>query len=186
GFGRDAPRAGMGPLALLGAAPLLFGPAALHADPVREPDPPIESYLLAQTALLQGEMYLMQRQPARAVEVLEAPLARINASRKYLTVLRDAYRAYVNELSVKNQPALVEKYMNRLRILERDAAGAGAPAAAAPEVPTTAALAGNLYNPVMPGGPPTTKARAKVDPFDPSFRQPGEPAAGPRKGPAEG
>src|SRR5438105_4423692 len=98
--------------ALLCAAPLLvtLGTPARPADPVKEPEGPIEGHLLAQTALLQGEMYLLQRQPAKAVEVLEAQLPRINVNRKYLSVLRDAYRAYVNELSLKDQRALAEKY----------------------------------------------------------------------------
>ncbi len=188
--------------ALLCVTPLLvtLGISTLSADPVKEPEGAIEGYLLAQTAMLQGEMYLLQRQPARAVEVLESQLPRINVNRKYLAVLRDAYRAYINELSVKDQKALAEKYAARLRILEANGAPAQAAAQPAPPpaavpnpaapVPVPAALAatpgGGFARPTPaaankvaqtpPAAPAPTLARAKADPFDLS-NQAAAPAA---------
>jgi tetratricopeptide (TPR) repeat protein len=184
----------IGLVALLCAAPLLWS-TTLSADPVREPDGSIEGYLLAQTATLQAEMYLMQQQPAKAVEVLEAPLSRVNINQKYLAVMRNAYRAYIHDLQVKNQTALAEKYANRLRILESNPGAAAAqlpasqpaptpaPAAPAPLTPPVAASLASATNATSPpqgglpgpqspspGGPVSARARGKmlemVDPFD--------------------
>ena len=175
----------IGLVALLCAAPFLCS-AALTANPPKEPDGTVESYLLAQTATLQAEMYLMQRKPAKAVEVLEAPLAKVNVNRKYLAVLRNAYRAYVTELSLTNQPALAEKYAARLRILDQNGVAqapavattqtqaAAPPAVAAPSAPVPAALASGIG-----AGAPTAanaiKARGKPytpDPFETSNQAP--------------
>jgi len=140
-------------------------------------------------AVQQAEFYLIERKPGKAVEVLEAPLKRVNVNRKYLNVLREAYRAYILELRATNQKPLAETYENRLRILENPGLAAPQPQPVAPITaaipanvpPATAALASNLYNPVMPGSgtsqpatpaPETTTARGKIgeDPFDPSNR----------------
>lgn len=174
----------IGLVALLCAAPFVYTPRLAADPPARDADGTVESHLLAQTATLQAEMYLMQRQPAKAVEVLEAQLPRVNVNRKYLNVLRNAYRAYIQELSVGNQTALAQKYAARLKILETNSAAdpprAQAPAAAAPgsqpsqPAPVPAALAsgtGGYYKPVGTAGDPAaggtaTKARGKLDPFD--------------------
>src|SRR5437667_80395 len=74
--------------------------------------------LAVQKALLQAKDYLVQADAKKAVEVLEANLGRINGDRRYLMLLRDAYRAYVKDLMVANQPAAAEVYQNRLKILE--------------------------------------------------------------------
>ncbi|MCI0462535.1 MAG: hypothetical protein L0Z62_36760 [Gemmataceae bacterium] len=159
----------IGPLALLCAVTLLSAPPAC-AQPGKRQEATIESYLLAQTALLQGEMYLLQRQPARAVEVLEAQLPNINVNRRYLQALRDAYRTYLNELAVNNDPkGLADLYRRRLLILENDVAGGGKPVAAAPAQPV---LAGAQPAPVPAAAPAPTVARGKVDPFDLTNRQP--------------
>jgi hypothetical protein len=186
---KDATMARIGLLALLCVVPFL-GTAALTADPPKEPDGTVESYLLAQTATLQAEMYLMQRKPAKAVEVLEAPLSKVSVNRKYLAVLRNAYRAYITELAMTNQAALAKKYEARLRILETNglaeapaaraaqAKVAAAPAVAAPAAPVPAALAGGLgAGPTSPAS--AIKARGKpyaADPFDTSNQAP-RPAA---------
>ena len=171
----------IGLVAVLCAAPFLCS-TSLSADPVKEPEGTVESYLIAQTAPIHAEMYLMQHQPAKAVEVLEAPLGKVSVNRKYLAVLRSAYRAYINELTLKNQKELAEKYANRLRILEKNgipgqqqtptAAQSTTPASPAPVVPAT--LAGGIgtqsTKPAAPA-PTTIKARGKPyapDPFDAS------------------
>jgi hypothetical protein len=194
---KDATMARIGLVVLLCAALFVCG-TTLSADPPgREAEGAIESHLIAQTATLQAEMYLMQRQPAKAVEVLEAQLPRVNVNRKYLNVLRNAYRAYIQELSVNNQSALAQKYAVRLKILEtngggdaastqRPSAAASAPTAApmASPAPVPAALASGTdgyYKPVtdpVPAGE-ATKARGKIDPFDTS-NQSVAPMAGSR------
>ncbi len=181
----------IGLLALFCAA-LCLGPRTLATPPGKTPDATIENYLLAQTALLQGEMYLLQRQPAKAVEVLEANLPYVNVNRKYMGVLRDAYRAYLNELSVQNQKELVERYQARLRIIENGSlatgqkpagletppAGPRPPAVVedrgraqpAPTVPPAAAPA-----PAGQSASTPTVARGKADPFDLGNQQPAGP-----------
>jgi tetratricopeptide (TPR) repeat protein len=168
---KDATMARTGLVALLCAVPIL-GSASLSADPVKEPEGSIDGYLLAQTATLQAEMYLMQQQPAKAVEVLEAPLPRVNVNRKYLAVLRNAYRAYIHELQVKNQTALAEKYAARLRILENNPAAVTAegakgppaqPAAPTARTPSDPGLGGLSLQPAAPApavAPPVTAALA--------------------------
>jgi hypothetical protein len=191
---KDATMARLGLVALLCATPFLCS-TNLSADPIKEPDDAVQGYLIAQTATLQAEMYLMQRQPAKAVEVLEAPLAKVNVNRKYLAVLRNAYRAYLNELSLKNEKALAEKYAARLRILENNGAPglaqatAMAPlavtAAPTPSAPVSAALAGGLgagppgpATPVAAPGPLVARGKPfETDPFCVDMRAP-RPAPG--------
>jgi hypothetical protein len=186
---KDATMARLGLVALLCAAPFLCS-TNLSADPVKEPDDAMQGYLIVQIAPLQAEAYLMQRQPAKAVEVLEAPLSKVSVNRKYLAVLRNAYRAYITELTLKGQNALAAKYEARLRILENagapDLARAPATGTAAPTAPVAAALAsgvgaGPTTAVTPPGGPHAVVARGKLldtDPFGVDMRAT-RPAAGP-------
>jgi tetratricopeptide (TPR) repeat protein len=84
----------------------------------------IAEKLAVQTALLNGQDFLREGKPAKAVEALEDQLARIDGSRLYLLTLRDAYRAYVLELRLAKQDALAGKYLERLRILDPATAAA--------------------------------------------------------------
>ena len=84
--------------------------------------------------------------PAKAVQILEDNLPIINGHRKYLILLRDAYRAYIMDLKLTNQATLAKKYLSRLEII--DSSAAKDPALRLPVVtepvkqpPTTAALA---------------------------------------------
>src|SRR5262249_53792010 len=81
-------------------------------------DPAIENTLAVQKAVLQARDHLLQAEPKKAVDVLEANLTRINGDRKYLALLRDAYRSYLKDPSLVNQPALADVYHKRLKILE--------------------------------------------------------------------
>jgi tetratricopeptide (TPR) repeat protein len=175
-----------GLFALLGAAVLLAGP-----QPPARPQTPgssdaaIDSSLRVQKALARGDAYLLQGDPKAAVEVLEAELPRINGNRKYLARLRDAYRAYVAKLYADRQPALAQKYLERLCILDGSAAGdpARRPPAAAP---TLAEMARNSGTPAAPAPTPPRTAptvRAKIDdPFDQAnAASPPGPADGKRK-----
>jgi hypothetical protein len=194
---KDATMARLGLVVLLCAAPFLCS-THLSADPPREADDAMQGYLIVQIAPLQAEAYLMQRQPARAVEVLEAPLSKVSVNRKYLAVLRNAYRAYITELTLKGQTDLAKKYEARLRILDNHGLpeSAQAPAAApltatataspAAPAPVPAALASGVgAGPRGPASPPAGSgplvARGKVleaDPFGLDMRA-GRPAAAP-------
>jgi hypothetical protein len=101
---------------------------AAAADPPGELPPGadriIADKLAVQTAMLQGRDYLRNGDPARAVAVLEAQLARIEGSRTYLMILGEAYQAYVTDLYVHKQGEQARKYLDRLRILDPAAAAA--------------------------------------------------------------
>jgi hypothetical protein len=158
-------------LAAAAAAAAQDAPGALPAGA----DKVIADKLAVQTAMLQGRDYLRQGEPAKAVAVLEAELARIDGSRAYLMTLRDAYQALVTDLCLHKQEQQARTYLERLRILDPAAAAAlqarpatrpvaarpaaPAPAAAAAQGPPAAAPAS--VPPPLPGGPaaPQTKFR---------------------------
>src|SRR5262249_57431946 len=93
-------RDGLSPLLHAGLLCATLSPAILPsatAAPPEERDNPIASTLAVQTALQQGREQLLRGNAQTAVYTLEAQLARINGSREYLTVLPDAYRAYIQD-----------------------------------------------------------------------------------------
>jgi hypothetical protein len=100
------------------------GVAAVAQEEKTKAEKAVADGLAVQRALLQGRNFLRQGQPAKAVAVLEAELPRIDGSRVFLTTLREAYRAYVTDLSLQNQEEQAHKYLERLRILDPDAAAA--------------------------------------------------------------
>ena len=53
-----------------------------------------------------------------AIDTLEAQVARINGNREYLRVLRDAYRAYIQELRLAKRDAEAQSYARRMEILD--------------------------------------------------------------------
>ncbi len=112
------PRHGMAWLGIVAA--LCFAGSRLHADP---PEPaPLETTLALQKAMVMARAFLRMDDPKKAVDVLEQNLARVNGNTTYLELLRDAYRAYVKELGLKNQVATAQTYMQRLIILDPSAA----------------------------------------------------------------
>jgi hypothetical protein len=141
-----------------------------RADPP-SPDKVLAEKLAVQTAMVQAQDFLRQGQPARAVEVLEAQLARIDGSRAYLMLLRDAYRLHVTDLYLRNQPAQAKKYLERLRILDPSAA---ATLAAAPTAP--AAVRPAQAAPTAPPAAPTFAAQAAAS-GKPNYVSPLRPAA---------
>jgi tetratricopeptide (TPR) repeat protein len=81
-----------------------------------------KSSLLVQRAMERAHYALYQERDAKkAVQILEESLARINGNAAYLRLLRDAYRAYIQDLGVARQKDLAEKYQQRLAILDPDA-----------------------------------------------------------------
>jgi tetratricopeptide (TPR) repeat protein len=168
---------GAGALVLVG--PLLTG----KADPA---DKAIQTQLAIQQAMEQAKQLCAKGDHAKAVDVLEEQLPRINGNPVYLDLLRDAYRAHIRALLVQQQLPLAEKYRERLKIIDRTADNDPAlrPAAeskpAAPlSNPLAKLAAGTEYyprsakdtndaKPNAPGGP---VVRAKnEDPFDFSNR----------------
>ena len=81
-------------------------------------DQSVENTLAVQKTLVQARDYLLRDNAKKAVEILEANLNRINGDRKFLALLRDAYRAYVKDLTLSSQSALAEVYQARLKILD--------------------------------------------------------------------
>jgi hypothetical protein len=126
-----------GPQAILraGAVIILFlSPAAL-AGPPQDRDG-LTSTLEAQKALQLGREMVLKGSYEAAVHVLEEKISKINGSREYLSVLREAYRGYVKELRLANKDAEADLYARRLLILDPGAAmdGATAKSAAAPPI----------------------------------------------------
>jgi tetratricopeptide (TPR) repeat protein len=152
---------------------------ALAANPGSDNnEPAIENALAVQKAMLQARDHVFRKDYKKAVDVLEANLARAEGDRRYLTSLRDAYRSYIRELALANKTELVDVYQKRLKILEDNEPGTSAAppqvtAAVTPEAPKTAAKPA-VKSPAGapsekgPAAPPAYVARGKMpDPFDP-------------------
>src|SRR5262249_38978517 len=97
-------------LSFLCAAVVVGALTVKAANPGGDGEPSIENTLAVQKAVLQARDYLfgLQPEPKKAVDILETNLSRINGDRKYLALLRDAYRSYIKELTVSNQPAQLD------------------------------------------------------------------------------
>src|SRR5262245_32682236 len=116
------PRHGLArPLPQLGIVALTFfiGWRALANPPAPAP---LEATLALHKAIVMAKAFLRMDDPKKAVDVLEQNRSRVNGNSGYLELLRDAYRAYVKELSLKNQSALAQVYLQRLTILDPTAA----------------------------------------------------------------
>jgi hypothetical protein len=101
----------------------------------------VENTLAVQKTIVLARDYLLRDNAKKAVEILEANLNRVNGDRKFLAQLREAYKAYVKDLTLANQPALAEVYQARLKILEDNEATMAALASAAPGQPVSVPLA---------------------------------------------
>jgi hypothetical protein len=97
------------------------GVASATPTATEDRDASVSTALAVQTALQQGRDYLLHNNPRAAVQVLENELPRINGNPVYLSVLRDAYRAYLKSLSLAGQDATVQIYRKRLLILDPQA-----------------------------------------------------------------
>jgi len=114
--------------ALLGAATAFLIPfTAASGGPPQERES-IASSLEVQKALQLGRELLVKGSYDAAVHVLEEKITRINGSREYLAVLREAYRGRVKELRLANKDAEAEVYNRRLLILDPGAVLDAAPA----------------------------------------------------------
>jgi hypothetical protein len=82
----------------------------------------VAAALEVQKALQLGKDLMLKGSYEAAVHVLEEQITRINGSREYLAVLREAYRGYVKELRLANKDQDADIYQRRLQILDPGAA----------------------------------------------------------------
>jgi tetratricopeptide (TPR) repeat protein len=78
--------------------------------------------LAVQAAMSRARTLLSDMNSQKAVEVLEDQLAKVNGNPQYLSLLRDAYRAYIRDLHLTGQPVQAKRYLDRLCILDPSAA----------------------------------------------------------------
>ncbi|GIW82196.1 MAG: hypothetical protein KatS3mg105_4003 [Gemmatales bacterium] len=97
---------------------ILVATTVLRGEPPRDRLQAVADTLAVQTAMHMAREHLLHDRPAEAVAVLEKHLSRIDGNAKYLTLLRDAYRAYIKRLHLKNDHAKARVYEEHLRILE--------------------------------------------------------------------
>ncbi len=155
-------------LPLAGVLLLTGLPAAARAQGT---PPKMESTLKIQMAMLKAGAFLKEKEPGKAVDVLEESLSLINGDQAYLACLRKAYYAYVQHLNFTNQTAEAKKYLNRLAILDenvlRDATLRVTAVPEAPKMPTAAELVSGL--------PGQAKVRGVMpEPFDASNQRPAD------------
>src|SRR5262249_28605665 len=142
------------------------GTAALAAPP--DEREAVAATLAVQQALQHGRDLVARGSYETAVHVLEGQLARINGSREYLAVLREAYRGYVKERCQANKDAEAEVYFRRLLILDPGAVLDGNRSA---PPPARSAAAPKPPPPEQPRPGPIVRAKGP-DPFDPVNSKP--------------
>jgi hypothetical protein len=154
------PVLGAGWVALVLAAPL----------PAAEPRAgSVADTLAVQTAMQQGKEFLVRNDAKSAVFVLEAQLARINGNAAYLALLRDAYRAHIQELRLANQTASIGLYMQRLQILDP---GAALDSGSLPVKPIAAPQVATVETPAPMPVKPSPTIPAKAEPPAPVRAEP--------------
>lgn len=105
-------------ISLFGLALTAF--ALLTANPPE--DPQFNKALSVQAAMVRARTLLLEMQAQKAVEVLEEQLPKVNGNAQYLSLLRDAYRAHIRDLYLAGQPDAAKRYLDRLCILDPNAA----------------------------------------------------------------
>jgi hypothetical protein len=96
---------------------ILISASAASGGPPQDRDG-ITASLEVQKALQLGRELVVKGSYEAAVHVLEERIAKINGSREYLAVLREAYRGRVKELRLANKDSDAEIYNRRLLILD--------------------------------------------------------------------
>jgi hypothetical protein len=90
--------------------------------------------------------FMLTGEAKKAVDVLEEQLPRVNGNAAFLRKLREAYRGYIKELRMANNNAAAQRYLERLCILEPNAANDATlrppEVAAAPAAPKAGPLPG--------------------------------------------
>ncbi|MFO0809436.1 MAG: peptidase MA family metallohydrolase [Gemmataceae bacterium] len=100
---------------------IIVAPAIVAADQPLDPNTLFAQSLTVQMALKQGREALQKADSKAAIDALEPHVVKCNGSTEYLMTLRDAYAAYVKQLQLKGQDDLCKVYLERLRILDRNA-----------------------------------------------------------------
>jgi tetratricopeptide (TPR) repeat protein len=163
-------RFGLGLLVCAGLWSALSQTAAA-IDPLRVDEDAAFKNVVAIQHTMQRAHYLLfqERDAKKAVQILEENLARINGNADYLRLLRDAYRAYVQDLKAARQTALIEKYQQRLAILDpesaRPKANANPDKGLAQLTPSPYLSDPKIIDPKT-GKPVTVRAKIEDDPFD--------------------
>lgn len=110
-------------------SPLLFGTllislliANVNADPPADEHNRKLNTLAVQQAMAAARQHLRDSHPKQAVELLEDQLARAGGQQAFLDLLRDAYRDYIMKLSLDQEMTLAQRYVQRLAILDPQAA----------------------------------------------------------------
>jgi hypothetical protein len=127
---------------------LVCAGAVVAANPPATPpqtekqDALVKVVLRVQLALQQARERLAQNDFRSAVFALENQLPYCNGNAVYLQLLRDAYRGYIKELHLAKQDVEVQRYAQRLLVLDRgamlDSSVTGVPPAPAqPQLPAT-------------------------------------------------
>jgi hypothetical protein len=114
------PRFGLRPL--VGVTFVAVLAAFASADPPQDEQTRKLQSLAVHQAMAAARQQLRDCQPKRAVELLEEQLPRANGHQGYLELLRDAYRDYIMKLSLDRESVLAQRYLERLRILDPQAA----------------------------------------------------------------
>jgi hypothetical protein len=114
------PRFGLRPL--VGVSIIALLAAFVSADPPQDEQTRKLQSLAVHQAMAAARQQLRDSQPKRAIEVLEEQLPRANGHQGYLELLRDAYRDYIMKLSLDRESVLAQRYLERLRILDPQAA----------------------------------------------------------------
>jgi hypothetical protein len=96
-----------------------LGVTAGAAEPAVNGQSALATTLAVQDAMRQGREFLQRGQAKSAVDVLEVQLPRINGNATYLSLLREAYAAYVKDLQTAKNDALYEVYQKRLQVLDK-------------------------------------------------------------------
>ncbi|HZZ81374.1 MAG TPA: hypothetical protein VFE62_22925 [Gemmataceae bacterium] len=104
------------------AVALVTSAALKAADPPDDIETRFKKDLSVQTAMARARLLLGDQQAGKAVEVLEEQLRNVNGNPAYLTLLRDAYRAHVRALCLAGQNEAAKRYLDRLCILDPNAA----------------------------------------------------------------
>ncbi|MBX9680070.1 MAG: hypothetical protein K2X38_15010 [Gemmataceae bacterium] len=98
---------------------LAFG-ASLFADPA--PATKLDETLAVQRAMEQAKLQLFEGHSKQAVDTLEEQLSRADGNPRFLKLLRDAYRVHIKDLFAARQNELAQRYIQRLSILDPQAA----------------------------------------------------------------
>jgi len=108
------------PLVLLASGLLLAFAGPLTADPA--PASKIDETLAVQRAMEQAKFHLFEGRSKQAVDSLEEQLGRADGNARFLRLLRDAYRVHIKDLFAARQNDLAKRYIQRLSILDPQAA----------------------------------------------------------------